>query len=217
MKKKETLKRHIVFIIGLMFIGIGIAFTKRAELGVSPVSSVANIISLKFKFFSLGTWLIISNLILLLGQVLILGKRFKLIQLMQIPLSFAFGYFTDFGLWLVGFIPNDVYAVRLSLVLIGVVFLALGIALGVMADALLNSGEAFVKTLSIVSGKDFSTMKVIFDVSWVAISVLLSLLLFNGALLETREGTVISAILTGFVVKLWQKALTKPIEKILKR
>ena len=97
-----------------------------------------------------------------------------------------------------------------------IALLALGIALGVMADALLNSGEAFVKTLSITSGKDFSTMKVIFDVSWVAISVLLSLLLFNGALLETREGTVISAVFTGFVVKFWRKILQKPIEKIIK-
>ncbi len=29
------------------------------------------------------------------------------------PLSFLFGYFTDFGLWLVGFIPVESYIMRL--------------------------------------------------------------------------------------------------------
>ena len=99
---------------------IGVALTKHGELGVSPISSVANVVSIKFPFLSFGTWLTISNCVLLLGQVLLLRKNFQPIQLLQIPLSFLFGYFTDFGLYLASFIPNNIYIVKLSLVISGI-------------------------------------------------------------------------------------------------
>ena len=97
MSKKETAKRYVLFIISLFFSALGVAFTKHGELGVSPISSVANVLSCTKGGFSLGVWLIIWNCILILGQILILRKKFQLIQLLQIPLSFLFGYFTDFG------------------------------------------------------------------------------------------------------------------------
>ena len=63
MTKKELLKRYIVFIAGLFVCAVGVAITKHGELGVSPVSSVANILCIKFDFLSLGNWLIIWNCI----------------------------------------------------------------------------------------------------------------------------------------------------------
>ncbi len=98
MSKKEIVKRYILFVISLFFAALGVAFTKHAELGVSPISSVANVMSCKYSSLSLGTWLIIWNCILIVGQILILRRKFQLIQLLQLPLSFLFGWFTDFGI-----------------------------------------------------------------------------------------------------------------------
>lgn len=209
MSKKEAVKRYILFIISLFFMGIGVALTKHGELGVSPISSVANVVSIKFTFFTFGTWLTISNCLMLVGQIILLRRKFKPIQFLQIPLSFLFGYFTDFGLWLVKSIPNDIYIVQLLLVISGIIVLGFGIALGVIADVILNSGEAFVKALADVTKKDFGNMKIIFDVSWVLLSVLLSLIFFEGKLVGTREGTVISALLVGVTVKLFVKAANR--------
>ena len=103
MNKKELTKRYLLFIISLFFSALGVAFTKHGELGVSPTSSIANVISCKYTFWSLGTLLIVWNCILILGQILILRKNFQLIQLLQIPLSFLFGWFTDFGMWIVSY------------------------------------------------------------------------------------------------------------------
>lgn len=217
MSKKELFKRYILFIISLFFCGVGIAFTKHAELGVSPISSLANVISIKFDFISFGSWLIVSNLILLLGQIILLRRNFKLIQLVQIPLSFIFGYFTDFGLWMIKDIPNENYIVRLLLVAAGIIFIGFGISLGVIADVVLNSGEGFVKALADVTKKDFGTVKIIFDVSWVLFSIVLSLLLFDGKLLGTREGTILSAVFVGVTVKMFRPILQNPLTKILKR
>lgn len=215
--KKEIAKRYTLFIFCLFFIGLGVALTKHGALGVSPISSVANVVSIKYDFISFGTWLIISNCVLILGQIALLRRNFKPIQFLQIPLSFLFGYFTDFGLWLIGGIPNDRYIYQMLFVMAGVVVLGFGITLGVIADVVMNSGEAIVKAIADVSKKDFGSVKVVFDISWVLLSVVLSFLFFDGKLVGTREGTVISAVLVGFVVKFFKKILHKPLTKILEK
>ena len=217
MSGKETGKRYVLFIISLFFCGLGVAFTKHAELGVSPISSIANVVSIKFDFISFGTWLIVSNCVLLLGQIILLRRNFNPIQLLQIPLSFLFGYFTDFGLWIIEDIPNENYIVRLLLVAAGIIFIGFGIALGVIADVILNSGEAIVKAISDVTKKEFGTVKIIFDITWVLMSVVLSLIFFDGKLLGTREGTIISAVFVGVTVKFFKPLMQKPLTKILTR
>lgn len=51
MSKKETAKRYVLFVISLFISALGVAFTKHGELGVSPISSVANVMSIKLDFF----------------------------------------------------------------------------------------------------------------------------------------------------------------------
>lgn len=215
MSKKETAKRYVLFVISLFFSALGVAFTKHGELGVSPISSVANVMSYKLDFFTLGVWLIIWNCVLILGQILILRKKFRLIQLLQIPLSFLFGYFTDFGLWLVGFIPADNYIVRLIMVVVGIVILGFGVSLSVSANVIMNSGEAFVKAISDTTNKNFGNVKIAFDVSCVVLALILSLLFFDFTIVGTREGTVISALCTGLTVKLFQKLTDEPVNRLV--
>ena len=122
-KKQEIIKRTFFCILGLFIAGIGVAVTKKGELGVSPISSVANVLSLKYTDLSLGNWLIIWNCVLILGQIVVLRKKFQIFQLLQIPMSFLFGYFTDFGMWIISSIEVDTYIMRLGMVLLGTVIL----------------------------------------------------------------------------------------------
>lgn len=215
MTKTETAKRYILFIVSLFFSALGVAFTKHGELGVSPISSVANVMSCKFDALSLGTWLIIWNCILIVGQIVILRKRFQPIQLFQVPLSFLFGWFTNFGMWIVSFIPVNSYIIRLAMVIIGVVILGFGIALSVIANVIMNSGEAFVKAVSEQIHKEFGNVKIAFDVFCVIMALILSLLFFDFSIVGTREGTIISALFTGVVVKFFTKKLQQPLNFIL--
>lgn len=215
MKKKELFLRYFVLIIGLLFSAFGVALSKQAELGVTPISSVANVMSYKFTSLSMGSWLIIWNCTLIAGQIILLRKKFRLIQLLQIPLSFLFGWFTDLGLWCVSAIPSDIYMLRLAMVFAGIIVLALGISLSVAAGVIMNSGEAFVKAVSDVSGKNFGNVKIVFDIGCVLTSVLLSLLFFNMKIIGTREGTVISAVFTGIAVKLFNKRIGGKVRNFL--
>lgn len=120
---KELAKRYALFIISLFISALGVAITKKGELGVSPISSVA--------------------------------------------------------------------------------------------DVVMNSGEAFVKSVSDTVHKEFGSVKVVFDISCVIVAVVLSLIFFDFHVMGTREGTIIAAVLTGFVVKFWNKLVRKPLEKLL--
>lgn len=202
---RSFILRFIFFIVGLFVSGLGVALTKTGGLGVSPVSSVANVMSIRFPVLTIGNWLIIWNCILILGQVMVLRKEFKIWQLLQIPLSFLFGYFTDFGMWLCAGVPGGVYWIQVLCVVSGTVVLAFGVTMTVKANVIMNSGEAFVKAVSDKCPLEFGTIKIIFDVSCVTLSLILSLVLCGGKILGTREGTVFAAVMVGVFVKLFSK------------
>ncbi len=217
MKKTETIKRYILFIISLFFSGLGIACTKASMLGVSTISSIANVLNLRFDFISMGLWLIITNMVLFIGEIIVLRKNFRPVQFLQIPLVFLFGYFTDLGGLIVNHIPLPNYWARLALCTTGVIILGFGVALGVMANAILNPGEAFVKALSDTLDKNFGNVKIVFDICCVATAVTLSLIFFKGKIYGVGEGTLIAALLTGLSVKFFVKLLNKPVQKVLEQ
>ncbi len=217
MSKREVLKRYILFVISLFFIALGIAFTKKSMLGVSPISSVPDVLSCKFTWLSLGTWLILWNFAMIIAQVIILKKDFKLVQLLQIPLSLVFGYFTDFGMWCLSPIDVNSYMMQLVMTIIGVFVLGFGVALSVIANVVMNSGEAIVKAVADKTGKKFGNIKIAVDVSCVALSIVLSLVFFGGKIVGVREGTLINAIFTGVVVKGVTRMISSPINKLVSK
>lgn len=75
--KKELIMRYVLLIVSLFISGIGIAVTKRGELGVTPISSVANIVSIRFPVLSFGTWLFLWNCLMIVGQIVVLRKDFQ--------------------------------------------------------------------------------------------------------------------------------------------
>ena len=134
MKRKELVKRYGLFIISLWFSALGVAVTKCGSLGVSCISSVPNVLSLRFTALTIGGWTFVWNTLLVICQIGLLRKNFQKIQLLQIPLSFLFGWFTDLAMLLAVRIPVNSYPMQLFMVVLGVAILAFGITLGVIAN-----------------------------------------------------------------------------------
>lgn len=217
MKPKEICKRYGLFVLSLWFSALGVAFTKCGSLGVSPVSSVANVLSLRFSALSMGDWLILWSVLLILGQIAVLRRRYQLIQLLQLPMAFLFGWFTDVGMLIAGLVPVNSYSMQLVMVVLGIVILGFGVALSVIANVMFNAGEGFVKALSDVTEKNFGDVKIAFDIFSVSLSVVLSLILFGGKVVGLREGTLIASICTGLAVKFFTKRLKTPLDQVLTR
>lgn len=214
-KSKELAKRYGLFIVSLWFSALGVAITKCGSLGVSCISSVPNVMSLRFTALTIGGWTFVWNTLLVVCQIALLRKNFQKIQLLQIPLSFLFGWFTDIAMLLAVRIPVNNYPMQLVMVVAGVAILAFGITLGVIANVVLNAGEGIVKALADVSGKEFGFVKVRFDVVCVILAVIISLLTFGGKLTGVREGTLIAAFLNGTLVKRYSRRLKEPLDQLL--
>lgn len=197
-------KRYLVFVIGLFINSLGVSLITKASLGTSPISSIPYVLSLKLPM-TLGEFTIFFSVLLILLQLLILRKKFPLEHFLQIPISIAFGYFIDLTMLMLSFVQPDSYLYSLLALLIGCVILGFGVYTEVLANVAMLPGESFVRAVSETWKTDFGTTKVAFDVSMTVIAGGLSFLFF-GTLNGVREGTIIAAILVGFIARLFGRA-----------
>ena len=217
MKAKEKIKRYILLIIGLFLIGFGIALTKHSELGVTTISSVPNVLSIKYDFLSIGNWLNVWNIILIIAQVAILRKDFTFTDALQIPVVLIAGLFTDIGMLIATCIPLPCYIARLAVVNLGIVVLGIGVSLTFIANVALNAAESFVRVVSRKFNKNIGNVKMAFDAFCVATAVVMSLVFFNFRIVGVREGTIIAVFFTGTIVKIFNRWIAKPLNGFLSR
>ena len=201
----EKAKRYLVFFFGLFISSFGVSLITKANLGTSPISAIPYVLSLNFPF-TLGQFTIAFSLFLILLQLFILRRNFKAEHLLQIPISVAFGYFIDLTMVMLGFVAPGSYPVKLVALLIGCVILGFGVYLEVIADVAMLPGESFVRAVTQTWKTDFGTTKVCFDVSMTVIAAITSLVLAH-TLYGVREGTVIAALLVGFIARLFGRLL----------
>ena len=202
------LKRYLLLLVGLSIMAFGVAFSIKASLGTSPISSVPYVVSL-FTSLTVGTATITMHCVFILLQILILRKNYHPIQLMQLPVAFFFGYLTDFGVWAVRGIHCDTYWQQWLVCLVGILLVAVGVSFEVKAGVIVLAGEGVVLAICKVFPKvKFGYMKVGFDVTLVIIACILSLS-FTGQLQGVREGTVAAALLVGMLAKQLGKLLSK--------
>src|SRR5690554_5151078 len=126
-RKKITLKRLSLYIMGIFFLSLGVSFSIEADLGVSPVSSIAYAFSLA-SGFTVGAMTVVSHVFFILLQVMI-SRRFDLrASLVQLIIAFMFGVFVDVTLFLVQLLPSpDSLLMRWSFLLISLFSVAGGL------------------------------------------------------------------------------------------
>lgn len=211
--KIEYLKRYLFLCVALFIMSLGVAFSIKADLGTSPISSVPYVISL-ISPITVGMVTIIMHCIFILLQIIILRKKYQLIQLMQLPVALIFGIMTDFSVWLINGITYSSYLTQWILCIVGIVLVAIGVSMEVTANVVTLAGEGLVLAICRVTSIKFGNMKVCFDVILVAIAILIGFLA-KGELLGVREGTVAAALFVGLLSKQISKPSTKIMNKII--
>ena len=201
----EKLKRYLIFLVGLFVNSLGVSLITKANLGTSPISSIPYVLSLNFPF-TLGNFTIFFSIFLIALQLIILRKNFKLEHILQIPVSIIFGYFIDLTMILFFWVNPEAYIMKIVYLLIGCLILGVGVYMEVLADVVMLPGESFVRAIVLTWKTNFGTTKICFDVSMSVIAAVLSFV-FAGKLAGVREGTVIAALLVGFIARLIAKKL----------
>ena len=201
----EKRKRYLIFLVGLFVNSLGVSLITKVNLGTSPISSIPYVLSLNFPF-TLGNFTIFFSIFLIVLQLIILRKNFKLEHILQIPVSIIFGYFIDLTMILFSWVNPETYIMKIVYLLIGCLILGVGVYMEVLADVVMLPGESFVRAIVLTWKTNFGTTKICFDVSMSVIAAVLSFI-FAGRLDGVREGTVIAALLVGFIARLIGKKL----------
>ena len=191
--------RIALMLAGIAVMALGIDVVVKADLGNSPISATPNVLALGFPAVSFGTFMLGWQCFLVLVQVALLRREFRLVDLWQIPISVFFGLCIDWFMGLLGASAPTTYLASWLWLAAGMAVLALGIVMTVVSGTVMNCGEAVVQAVVRKTGARFGTVKVGFDLACAALAVLCALV-FVGHLAGVREGTVACAALTGVVV-----------------
>lgn len=194
-------KRVLVFTLGVFIMAIGVAVSVRANLGTSPIASFPTVLSFATPL-SVGTYLVLLNLVFLVLQILIRGPKFPKFQFVQILVTVAFGFFTDLGMYLTSWLEPANYFMQWVWTVISVVLIALGVYIETRPRLSYIPGDGLVFVLTLVlQNIPFGTIKMVFDWTLVIVSAITSWMLLDG-LEGVREGTVFAAFAVGITIRL---------------
>lgn len=212
-----------------MFVAMGITLGVRSMFGIAPLSCPAFVLSQVSDRLTFGEFNIAVNMVLLLIQVAIFRKKFKLKYLWQVVTSFLLGYMIDFWDFALPDIPPTNAWGKMGLVLAASFVTAVGVSMEVEMHAWMLSAEMTVYAITqAVRGSSFSTVKIIMDVVFVLVSSVACLFLWDNPFgncsdASTREilsaeaggvviglGTIVLAILPGYMIRFTQK----PVKRI---
>ena len=210
--KTELIKRYIFLLVGLFVNGLGVSFITKAGLGTSPITSIPYTLSLGFTP-TVGMFTLVFNIFLVILQVILLRRNFQLQNLLQLPIIALFSFFIDLTMSLLGFMQPETYSMKVVSLIVGCLILGFGVFMEMVANVAMLPGEATVRAVSDVFSTDFGITKIAFDSSMTVIAAILSFIMFRH-LDGVREGTIVAAILVGFIARLFKKYIGG-IEKIL--
>lgn len=198
----KNLYRFAMYCIGLIILALGIVLNTKTGYGVSPIISIPYSISQIWNL-NLGNTTLCFYIIYVIGQILVLGKKYKIYQLLQIPMSVIFSRLLN--------VFNDVIHIdwnspisNILLLIVAVILTGIGAAMSVDVKIVPNAADGFVQAIGERTEKDFGFIKNIFDASCVVITILIGFV-FSGKIVGIGLGTLVTALGVGRVIALFNK------------
>lgn len=209
---RKSFLKYLTVIIGFYFLSLGVDLFIKSSLGATAISCVNYILSLHTPL-SLGMATFLFNVVLMVIEFALIrdigSGRDKVEILLQLPFSFILGLFMDLNMWLLSDVTVATYSGAVAMMVAGCLIQALGVVLELKPNVAIMSAEGVVKYSARRFGKDFGKIKVASDVTLVIIAAILSFVL-SGNVEGLREGTVVAAFCTGFLVTLYIRCIFTP-------
>lgn len=215
---------ELLWLMGIVFVAIGVTFADKANLGVSMIAATAFIISEALSpvnsFFSVGvSEYILQGVILIILCLTI--RRFNWKFLLAFAVAVIYGYTLNLFLWIARDIAVEALWARWLTLLTGDVIIGFGVACFFKTYMPLQVYELFVAQSAKNFNIDITKIKWIFDLSLLAVSVFLALTLFGdinsldlSSLLYSSYhsiglGTVVTTIINSPVINTMSKLVDK--------
>lgn len=199
-----------MIVLGFIIVGIGFAFTLKANVGVGAWDALsASLYSLSG--IEVGTVGMILNIGCVFGQMIILKKDFKVIQLLQIPLSVLLGLVINYVLYEILVFPFDSFIGGIVMYIVSTEVCVIGVSLIMVLDEVTFALEGFCDALTKVIPFRFPVVRQFADI--VSFGIIVILTLVTQIPWSIGIGTIIGMVIfgpsLGVFMKLFQKALVK--------
>ncbi len=202
-------RRYLTFVLAILCITLGIGIITKGSLGTSPITSIPYSLSLVFSP-SIGTFTILYSFLLVTLQGLMLWKTLdrtgRVNLLLEYVVSVVFGFLVDFSMWLFQALEPSEYWAQVATVLVGILVLAMGVYLQVVASVVMVPGDGFAYALTVRTKRSYGLVRVCSDSTMVVIAAVIGLACL-GDLGGVREGTVLCCILTGLISRFYMRRL----------
>lgn len=219
--------RIVLFAAGILSASFGIVLCKKSGLGISPVSSIPFVLE-PVTSLSFGTLTFLFHLVNIVLQLILTCVYYRRVEvadtrqegseyiriLMQVILAVAFGRIID---WISSVFRISYSSFSIKTLLPGMImlagsifFTAFGMALMLRADLVQNPVDGSVRCLHRLISRsgwpDMGKVKNMYDISCLAVSVILSIALL-GRVAGIGIATIASALLVGRTLHLLQKRI----------
>ena len=200
MEKRKMQARGELALIPLIFVNsFAVVLMLYSGSGISAISSVPYAFNQVFPRISLGTWTYIFQA-LLVAALFILRKKIHLPYLLSFVVGFFFGIAVDLHEAWIGLLPKGIFF-QILYFCISYLLICFGIALANRCKMPIVPTDLFPREFSRITGLAYSRVKICFDVTLVVLAVLVSVLT-AGSINGIREGTLVAAVVVGFLVRL---------------
>jgi len=194
-----TMKRLGLYVTGLFVLALGVSFSIQANLGVSPVSSLAYAFALT-SGLSVGIMTVAANVLFIIVQV-ILSKRFNLREsIVQLMIAFIFGLFMDVTLLLLQLFPApETLVMRWAFLIISLFVAAIGLLGYFAAKFPLMPYDELTHVISEKFNMELSKAKISSDLLNVVVAGFVCIV-FIQSLGAVGIGTVVAALFIGKIL-----------------
>lgn len=194
--KKELAVKLLLVTVGLSFAGLGTAFMYQADLGSSPMATMADGLHVIFGI-TYGTGSLLANAVCIL-PVIFMAR--ELIGPGTVLCVCTLGWHINFWKDVIGFVPwgSDI-KIRIFLSLAGILCMSFGLSLYVVVRMGLGAVEAITEVVKSRFKTSYRAAKIMEDIVFFSIGVLM-----GGTF---GIGTVLFILISGFLMQYFQKTL----------
>ncbi len=202
---QKSMKRIIIYLLGLISLSLGVVLNSKSNLGVSPVTLLPYFMTY-VSSLSIGTAIFIFNIVYFLFELAIMNKdRIKPVILLQLVFSLIFGLLSNLFSHFITPASHFIGEQLLTLAA-AIFFTCLGVICMVSMDIVTTPPDALVNEMTFTLHKDYGFCKNVLDLCCVALTLLLCLLITH-KIVSIGIGTVICALFNGRVMYLLNKIL----------
>ena len=218
--KKIKIYSELAYVFAQLGLTFAVALMAAADFGVSMIVAPAYIASQKFTMFSFGEWSYIIQGLLFISFCIAM-KKVKLIYFVSFITCVIYGYILDFWRMVIPILNPDITLpgsmnlwVRIAMFTVGEIITAFSVMLFFKSYIYPQVVDLFVKGITQRYNLNQVKFKKIFDISCLAVALILTLVFFKG-FVGIKWGTIVITFINGAAISFCAKLYDKHVETVV--